>query len=82
MFDYGSIEDEAGRTVWRMKYDDTDAAGGTDKNRMFDGVITLPAGSYVLRYRSDGSHSYGDWNANPPDDPESWGIAVFRTARR
>jgi len=82
MFDYGSIEDEAGRTVWRMKYDDTDGAGGTDKNRMFDGVITLPAGSYVLRYRSDGSHSYDDWNDNPPDDPESWGISVFRMPRQ
>ena len=82
MNDYGWIEDGAGRTVWTMKYADTEPAGGADKNRVFDGVITLPAGSYVLRYRSDGSHSYGDWNANPPDDPESWGIAVFRTARR
>src|SRR6266567_3745734 len=82
MNDYGWIEDDAGRTVWTMKYADTEPAGGSDKNRVFDGVITLPAGSYVLRYRSDGSHSYGDRNANPPDDPESWGIAVFRMARR
>src|SRR6266550_2416615 len=82
MLDYGWIEDAAGHTVWKMRYDVTDPAGGADKNRAFDGVITLPAGSYVLRYRSDGSHSYGDWNTNPPDDPESWGIAVFRMARR
>ena len=82
MDDYGWIEDAAGRTVWKMKYAETEPAGGSDKNRLFDRVITLPAGSYVLRYRSDGSHSYGDWNANPPDDPESWGIAVFRMARR
>ena len=54
----------------------------SDKNRVFDGVITLPAGNYVLRYRSDGTHSYNDWNTDPPDDPESWGIAVFRLARR
>jgi len=82
MFDYGWIEDADGRTVWRMKYDETDPAGGSDKNRVFDGVITLPAGNYVVRYRSDGSHSYDDWNTDPPDDPESWGIAVFRLARR
>ena len=82
MFDYGWIEASDGHTVWQMKYADTEPAGGSDKNRVFDGVITLPAGSYVLRYRSDGSHSYGDWNDNPPDDPESWGIAVFRMARR
>ena len=82
MFDRGWIEDAGGRTVWEMKYDATDPAGGADKNRLFDGVITLPAGSYVLRFRSDASHSYNDWNDNPPDDPESWGIAVFRLARR
>src|SRR5438105_1568022 len=82
MFDYGWIEDADGRTVWKMKYQETDPAGGSDKNRVFDGVITLPAGNYVLRYRSDGTHSYNDWNTDPPDDPESWGIAVFRLARR
>ena len=82
MFDYGWIEDANGRTVWEMKYDETEPAGGADKNRLYDGVITLPAGNYVLRYRSDGSHSYNDWNDNPPDDPESWGIAVFRMAKR
>ena len=82
MFDYGWIEDQDGRTVWQMKFDATEAAGGTEKNRMFDGDVTLPAGSYVLRYRSDGSHSYNDWNDNPPEDPESWGIAVFRMPRQ
>jgi hypothetical protein len=82
MFDYGWIEDADGRTVWKMKYAETDPAGGSDKNRVFDGEITLPAGNYVLRYRSDGSHSYDDWNTDPPDDPESWGISVFRLARR
>ena len=82
MFDYGWIEDANGRAVWEMKYDETEPAGGADKNRLYDGVITLPAGNYVLRYRSDGSHSYNDWNDNPPDDPESWGIAVFRMAKR
>ena len=82
MLDYGWIEDDGGRTVWKMQYAATDPAGGADKNRLFDGVITLPAGAYVLRYHSDGSHSYNDWNDDAPDDPESWGISVFRTARR
>ncbi|HEY3220620.1 MAG TPA: hypothetical protein VGJ80_07810 [Gemmatimonadales bacterium] len=82
MFDRGWIEDSSGHTVWDMKYEETEPAGGTDKNRLFDGVITLPAGTYSLRYRSDGSHSYDHWNDDPPDDPESWGISVFRMARR
>jgi hypothetical protein len=82
MYDYGRIETAEGRTVWAMKYDETEPAGGGEKNRAFDGVITLPAGTYVLRYNSDGSHSHADWNDDPPDDPESWGISVFRLENR
>jgi hypothetical protein len=82
MYDYGWIEDARGRIVWQMHYDETEPAGGADKNRAFDGVVTLPAGSYVLRYRSDGSHSHADWNDAPPDDPEAWGISVFRMDNR
>lgn len=82
MFDYGRIEDSEGRVVWKMKYGETEPAGGAEKNRMFDGVITLPAGKYVLCYDSDGSHSYNDWNDDPPDDPDGWGIAVFRMGTR
>ena len=79
MFDFGWIEDADGRRMlWEMKYDETDPAGGARKNRVFEGTITLPAGAYVLRYRSDGSHAHGDWNDDPPDDPESWGITLFR----
>lgn len=82
MFDYGWIENANGRVVWRMTYDESEPAGGARKNLVFDGVITLPAGSYVLRYTSDGSHAYADWNDDPPDDPESWGITAFRTEDR
>ena len=82
MFDYGWIENRSGEKVWEMKYAETDPGGGAEKNRVFEGVITLPAGSYVLRYRSDGSHSHADWNDEPPDDPESWGISVFRMEHR
>jgi hypothetical protein len=82
MYDYGWIEDARGRVVWQMHYDETEPAGGADKNRAYDGVVTLPAGSYVLRFKSDGSHSHADWNSEPPDDPESWGISVFRLGNR
>jgi hypothetical protein len=61
-----------------MTYRVTEHAGGANKNRRFDGVIRLPAGNYVLRYATDGSHSFGDWNAAPPDDPEAYGITVYR----
>jgi hypothetical protein len=27
-------------------------------------------------YRTDDSHAFGEWNAAPPRDPDSWGITV------
>lgn len=79
MVDYAWIEAQgSGRVVWEMTYRATEHAGGARKNRVFDGTIKLPAGTYVLRYESDGSHSYEDWNDDPPDDPEGWGVTVRR----
>ena len=79
MADYGWIEDaRTGRRVWEMTYRITQHAGGATKNRRFDGTVRLPAGEYVVRYETDGSHAFGDWNAAPPDDPEMWGITVYR----
>ena len=77
MYDYGWIEDASGRTVWEMTFRMTTDAGGGRKNRLFDGTVRLPAGRYVLHWESDGSHSFGDWNDDPPDDPEGWGITVL-----
>jgi hypothetical protein len=77
MFDYGWIEDSnTGKTVWEMKYRKTEHAGGAEKNRLFEGTITLPAGRYTVFYETDGTHAYDDWNDTPPDDPESWGITL------
>jgi hypothetical protein len=78
MYDYGWMEDERGRDVWRMEYWDTEHAGGARKNRMVNTVIHLEAGEYTVRYRSDGSHSFDDWNDDPPRDSVHWGITVRR----
>ena len=61
-----------------MTYRATEAAGGAAKNRRFDGTITLPAGAYTLRYETDDSHSFGSWNATPPDEPDMYGITLYR----
>lgn len=76
MYDFGWIEDISGRTVWRMDYRDTEHAGGGKKNRKINEVIDLPAGKYAVFYQSDGSHSYDDWNTDPPEDPVYWGITL------
>ncbi len=78
MFDYGWIEDvDKGSRVWEMQEAKTAHAGGAGKNRKVDVVITLPAGNYKLRYKSDDSHAFDHWNALPPDI-NFWGIAVYK----
>ena len=78
MFDYGWIENaDTGLAVWRMEAPRTTHAGGAGKNRKVDQVITLPAGNYKLRYKSDDSHAFDRWNSLPPDI-NFWGIAVYK----
>jgi hypothetical protein len=77
--DYGWIEEaKSHRKVWDMTYRATEPAGGASKNRRFEGTISLAAGDYIVHYVTDGSHAFGEWNANPPDDPTSWGITISR----
>jgi hypothetical protein len=79
MFDYGWIENaKTGAIVWEMTYSMTMHAGGGRKNRSVNTTVVLERGEYVLRYRSDDSHSYGDWNVDPPEDAMYWGITVYR----
>jgi hypothetical protein len=80
MNDYATIVDQAGREVWKMSYPETIGAGGSNKNRRADRVLTLEAGTYQVRFQTDGSHAWKDWNAELPDDPLAWGITVYRGA--
>ncbi|MEE8577457.1 MAG: hypothetical protein V3T31_09395 [candidate division Zixibacteria bacterium] len=76
--DYGGIREiGSARPVWEMTKRNTEHAGGGDKNRMFDGTITLAAGTYTAFYMSDNSHSYRDWNTSAPYDPTAWGLAIY-----
>lgn len=79
MYDYGWIEDEkSGDIIWGMSYDKTRWAGGARKNRKVDTVLTLSPGQYILHYRSDDSHSFNDWNSDPPRDPFHYGITLYK----
>jgi hypothetical protein len=77
MYDYSWIIDADTReTVWKMKFRDTEHAGGASKNRMVDQVITLEKGNYIAYAVTDGSHSYPRWNASAPFDRKRWGLTV------
>jgi hypothetical protein len=77
-FDYAWIYDvNTRKRVWVMDYANTDFAGGAEKNVVVDEKITLPAGDYMVSYTTDDSHSYNDWNAMPPHDPQFSGITIW-----
>jgi len=83
MFDFGWIENAAtGRKVWEMEYRETEPAGGHAKNRRVDRTIRLEKGEYVLRYVSDDSHSYNNWNVSAPQDAAHWGMTVLAAGAR
>lgn len=83
MYDYGWIEDaRTGKRIWKMKYRDTEDAGGDSKNRLVDKIIYLDKGSYIVHFETDDSHSYEDWNSDEPYDPEGWGIQIFGTGKQ
>jgi hypothetical protein len=77
MFDFAYIVDANTRErIWQMKESNTEHAGGALKNRMINEKIELDAGNYLVYYQSDVGHSYDNWNANPPYDPNFWGVTI------
>ena len=79
MYDYGWIQDAKSRdVVWEMTYSMTLHAGGSRKNRMVNTTILLEKGTYILHYISDDSHCYANWNADPPEDQQYWGITLYQ----
>ncbi len=81
MYDYGRIEDDRGRVIWQMEYWNSDHAGGASKNLVANRVIRMKPGTYTVRFRSDGSHSFNNWNDDPPRDVTKWGITVYRVEK-
>ena len=80
-YDYGWIEHaETGVTFWEMTRENTYPGGGGSSNRRFDGVVELPPGRYVVHFVTDGSHHYGAFGNEVPENDEDWGITVHYAA--
>jgi len=78
--DFGWIEDSTGKIIWQMPGKPFAPAGGAAKNQKVDETIELPAGNYVLRYKSDWGHGYNHWDSLPPDH-FFWGIILLNAAK-
>lgn len=75
--DYGWIEDSAGKVVWQMQGQKATPAGGAIKNQCVGATVSLPAGTYTLKYKSDSGHAYDNWDSLPPDE-FFWGIVLTK----
>ena len=73
----GRVVDEGERPVVSatVVVADTDLAATTDARGRFL-IDPVPAGTYRLRYETDGGHDYAAWHLPPPDGL-FWGIALF-----
>jgi serine phosphatase RsbU (regulator of sigma subunit)/ligand-binding sensor domain-containing protein len=77
LWDYGWIEDESRNKIWVYDSLNSMHAGGDVKNRISADVLKFDPGKYFLRYKSDDSHSYEEWNASGTIVPEFWGIQLY-----
>jgi len=81
-FDFGWIINADTRApVWRFAWRDSQPAGGAPKNRRITTSLVLPAGRYAAFYATDDSHDPSEWNAQPPHDPDAWGLILAVTDR-
>ena len=71
------LHPDADYVIWEMKYEDSNHAGGDADNRETIALLDLQAGTYSVFYKSDDSHSFGDWNRSAPTHGERWGISLF-----
>ncbi len=79
MADYGWIENaKDGEIVWEMTYRSTTYAGGAKKNRLYDRTVLFDKGEYEVHFRTDDTHAFGDWNDDPPEDRNNWGITIYK----
>lgn len=74
-FDYGWIEDAAGKIVWEMDMTNTRSDG---VGRIRAEVSHFEKGTYRLRYKTDKNYAYKHWGFVPPYHPELFGIQVMK----
>jgi len=78
MYDYGWITDADDKEIWTAVHsNESFYLGGAEKNRIVIDVVQLKPGNYKLRYKSDDSHSFANWNAAPPSFIDLYGIRLF-----
>ena len=77
LYDYATLFRD-GAEVWRMTRAATQPAGGADRNRRAEALLSLAPGAYRLTFETDGSHDCEDgFTGDPPDDAILWGAVLL-----
>ncbi len=77
IYDYGWIRRApANDTVWSLSDENATWAGGSDVNRRYRGTMTLESGIHSVGFSTDPGHAFDGWRANPPFDPQAWGLRL------
>ncbi|MGH8014747.1 MAG: hypothetical protein ACREBV_00990, partial [Candidatus Zixiibacteriota bacterium] len=63
--------------VWETDKWNVEYGGGGEKNQLHDETVNFEKGRYVLYIVTDDSHSFEEFNANPPYDPYNWGVTIL-----
>lgn len=79
--DFGSLSGPDGKDIWKMTVDNSSHAGGAAKNRKIDTVLHLKAGNYKLKYVTDESHSWDNWDDRPPNTGY-YGIQLYELVKK
>jgi hypothetical protein len=83
MYDYCWIIDSDSRTrKWEMEYPESEHAGGSVKNRLFNQIVPFEKGNYMIYCVTDENHSSQDWNDAPPYDTDNWGLSILTTGEK
>ena len=76
-YDYSRIENiDSGEVVWEMNESNTVYAGGVASNKLYNDEVRLERGMYRFVSQTDESHSFDDWDGNPPFFPRLWGATL------
>ncbi len=74
-YDFGTLY-KNGDKIWELSADKSMWAGGEEKNIFEAAPIELEPGTYTISYKSDLSHSCGNWDGEGPDKITFCGVRI------
>ncbi|MDR6942946.1 hypothetical protein [Mucilaginibacter pocheonensis] len=75
--DQCQIVNTKGDMLWEINAFYSHYVGGALKNQAVDTTLLLPAGTYHLKYKTDESHNWANWDDRPPNTI-FYGVVLYK----